>query len=286
MVCFQCHPFLRELLVFYHIDNAICAFVASLRVSSTINSLSRTESLKTKIRSLWSPAIIIDDFLTPQEMVSVKESFSLCTSKENHKGQNNNTLNIIFPTEQTLPAFYLNKVREHIKNFNVKNIFAFDSNAPFLLHTDSGLKTETIPYKNLTFCLEENNFEEQLILFNAYAYFSTSITTFDYFSYSKETLENYNYLLSTPEDFVSSANVFMPSSIQEPLTNAERKHLLRHIPEKHTQLFMIKEIIKYHYNRMIIFDSCQLHSGSSQVSVELIGKPKRLVTFTEKNDNE
>jgi hypothetical protein len=250
-------------------------------VSSTINNLSRSESAKTKLKSLWSSAIVIDDFLTPQEMLEVKNSFSLCARKESHQGPNSNALNIVFPTESTLPSFYLNKAREHLSDFTVRSTFAFDSTAPFLLHTDSGLNTQLLPYKNLTFCLEENTFEEQLILFNAYSFFSTSITTFDYFSYSKATLENYNYLLSTPEDFVTSPNVYMPPPIEEPLGVEERRWLLRHIPETHSRPFQVKEVIPYRYNRMIIFDSCQLHSGSSKVPLSLMGQPKRMVTFTD-----
>lgn len=249
-------------------------------MSSTVNNLSRTEFSKSKIRSYWSPPIIIDNFLTPQEMLAVKESFSLCTKRERQQGQNTE-LNIIFPTEQTLPTFYFNKIREHIENFSIRSIFAFDSNMPFLLHTDSGLNANMIPYKNLTFCLEENTFDEQLILFNAYGYFSISLTTFDYFTYSKEVLQNYDYLLSTPEDFVASPNAFIPPESVEPVSLAERSQLLRHIPEKHGKKFSIKEVIKYRYNRMIIFDSCQLHSGSSLRPVELSGCQKRMVTFTD-----
>lgn len=250
-------------------------------MSSTINRLSRSELLKCKIRALWSPVIIIDDFLTSQEMLEVKCSFSQCARRESQSGQKSNKLDIIFPTVLTLPKFYLDKAREHIEDYNVKSVFAFDSNNPFMLHTDSGLKTDTIPYKNLTFCLEENAFEEQLVLFNAYAYFSVSITTFDYFPYSKETLENYNYLLATPEEFISSPNVVMLPTVTEFTEQEERKLLLRHIPETHTRPFKITKVIPYRYNRLIIFDSCQLHSGASKVPVGLTGRPKRMVTFTE-----
>ncbi len=249
-------------------------------MTSTINTLSRSPLAKDQIKKLWSKPIIVDDFLSEQEMNELKSS--ILTSEKIHRHSSyENELEVRFLTKEKLPPILFQKLEIFLKSFSIKSIFAFDSNKPFMLHTDSGLRTDTLPYKNITFCLEKNSFSEQLVLYNAFGYFSTSITDFDSFAYSKEVVENYNYLLATPEEFVNSENCYIPKEHSIDQSNFNKNQLLAHIPSKLTSHFSIADVIEFKYNRLIIFDSCQLHSGSALKSVYLSEKMKRMTIFTE-----
>ncbi len=216
-------------------------------------------------------------------MASLKKSLMEVNRVDSHVGQEGRNLEVRFVDEKKIPNIFFDKVKNYIENFTVKSLFAFKSNKPFTMHTDSGLKTDTIPYKNLTFCLEENHFQEHLVLFNARGYFSVSITDFKNFLYSKEVVENYNYLLATPEDFIKSLNAVISNDLAKSLSTEEKNKLLNHIPEELHSHFSVIDVIEFKYNRLIIFDSCQLHSGSSKVPVKLAENLKRMIVFTEAN---
>ena len=246
-----------------------------------INSRSRSEDSKSLIRSLWSPPIVIDNFLTDDEMTRLKVEIAEARQAESHRGQSETSLTVSTPRPSELPLFFQRKLRRMLPDFRIRSLFAFDSNTPFMLHTDSGLDPDVIPYKNMTFCLEENTFEEQLVLYNASCYFSVSINNLKDFVYSEDVVRSYNYLLATPEEFHASSNVVVDKSTPESVSLEHREHLIRHIDPDLRKSFRVVDTIRFEKNRMIVFDSCQLHSGSSLIPVRATGVPKRMILFTE-----
>lgn len=250
-------------------------------MTRTSQLLTRTEEAKSLIRSLWSPPIVIDDFLTPEELVAIQDKLRSTGSVDNHGSDRKNELVVTAPRPSELPLFFQRKIRRLAKNSRIRGLFAFDSNTPFMLHTDSGLDPNVIPYKNFTFCLEENAFDEQLILYNARSYFSVSLNNLKDYVYSENVVRNYKYESMTPEQFIASENVVVDHQASEIVAGEERDHLIRHIDPALRSSFKIVDKIRFEKNRMIVFDSCQLHSGSSLRPVQMQGQSKRMILFTE-----
>lgn len=250
-------------------------------MSGNINSRSRSADARRLICSLWSPPVVIDGFLTDEEMTRLKAEIADSRNLESHIGKSKTSLTISTPRPSELPLFFQRKLRRALPDFRIRSLFAFDSNTPFMLHTDAGLDSEVIPYKNMTFCLEENTFEEHLILYNARCFFSVSINNLKDFVYSEDVVRNYKFLLATPEEFRTSSNAVIDDTALEAIVGERREHLIRHIDPDLRKNFKIVDAIRFKKNRMIIFDSCQLHSGSSQLPVEATGVPKRMILFTE-----
>lgn len=250
-------------------------------MSQSSPSRTRTEEAKSLIRSLWSPPMVIDGFLTTAELQALQEKLRQTRAIDNHGSDRKNELVVTAPRPSELPLFFQRKIRRLIKNFRIRGLFAFDSNTPFMLHTDSGLDPNVIPYKNLTFCLEENVFDEQLVLYNARSYFSVSLNNLKDYVYSEDVVRDYKYISMTPEQFVASENVVMDPDAKEVLKGEEREFLIRHIDPELRASFKIVDKIRFEKNRMIVFDSCQLHSGSSLQTVEMQGQSKRMILFTE-----
>lgn len=241
----------------------------------------RTEEAKRLIRSLWSPPVVIDDFLTEDELKILQEKLRQTPMVESHGSERKNELVIAAPRPSELPLFFQRKIRRLVKDFRIRGLFAFDSNTPFMLHTDSGLNPGVIPYKNFTFCLEENTFDEQLVLYNAHSYFSISLNNLKDYVYSENVVRDYKYISMTPEQFLTSENVVLDSTARESVAGDEREHLIRHIDPSLRSSFRIVDKIRFERNRMIVFDSCQLHSGSSLQTVQMQGQSKRMILFTE-----
>ncbi len=250
-------------------------------MSGNINSLSRSEDDKRLIRSLWSPPVVIDGFLTDDELTQLKASLGKNRKSDKHQSGGKKSLSVSPLKSSDLPLSFQRKLKRALDNFRIRSLFAFDSNTPFMLHTDASLDNGIIPYKNMTFCLEENLFDEQLVLYNARSYFSVSINNHKDFVYSEDVVRNYQYLLATPEEFAASPNAQLDSSAVEIVSGADREHLIRHIDPAFRSSFKIVDKIRFEKNRMIIFDSCQLHSGSSLRPVETVGTEKRMIIFTE-----
>ena len=241
----------------------------------------RSEEAKSLIRSLWSPPVVIDGFLTDDELSALQEKLRSTGAVDNHGSDRKNELVVTAPRPSELPLFFQRKIRRLIKNFRIRGLFAFDSNTPFMLHTDAGMDSNVIPYKNFTFCLGENTFDEQLILYNARSYFSVSVNNLKDYVYSESVVRNYKYISMTPEQFVASENVVMDPQAKEIVTGDEREFLIRHIDPALRPAFKIVDKIRFEKNRMIVFDSCQLHSGSSLQPVQMQGQSKRMILFTE-----
>lgn len=248
--------------------------------TGNFGTLSRTDDQKLKIQSLWSAPVVIDNFLTEDELSALKAKISKQEHIDSHKGEKQESLLVAKMRGADLPLFFIRKMRRLVQGFRIRGLFAFDSNTPFMLHSDAGLDPNAIPFKNFTFCLEENRFDEQLVLFNAFSYFSVSINDLTKFVYSKDVLDDYKFLIATPDEFLASPNAFILKTSKSSMTVQEKNHLLRHIPLAEHQKFEVVETIKYARNRLIVFDSCQLHSGSSLATVER-SAVKRMIIFTD-----
>lgn len=179
-----------------------------------------------------------------------------------------------------LPLFFVRKMRKLVKDFRIRSLFAFDSNTPFTIHTDSGLDPSKVSYRNFTFCLEDNRYEEQLVLYNARCSFSVSINDKQKFVYSKDVLDDYKFLVASPEEFVASPNAELIESSKSILSSAQMSHLLRQIPDVEKEKIEAIATIPFIKNRMIVFDSCQHHSGSALSDVQRSAL-KRMIIFTD-----
>lgn len=249
-------------------------------MKGTFDTISRSEKQKSAIRSLWSPPIVVDDFLSSEELEVLRRKISGKESSDSHQGGKKESLVVAKMAGAELPLFFVRKMRKLVRDFRIRGLFAFDSNTPFMIHADSGLDPSKIPYKNFTFCLEDNIFDEQLVLYNAHSYFSVSINDLTKFVYSKAVLDDYKFLLATPDEFVASPNGEMATNAKPLLNKSEKEELLRHIPDVEKEKFDVVGLIPFVKNRLIVFDSCQLHSGSAKVPVQRSAM-KRLIIFTE-----
>lgn len=251
-------------------------------MENNLKTLQRAPELKLQVESLWSPPAVIDNFLNPEEFTELRNRIDVYANRIKHEGKCGSELEFTFVGPQDLPGFFHDKISALLPlKFRIRSIFVFDSNTPFLLHTDAGLNPRALPYKNIVYCLEENIFEEKVVLYNAWCHFSVSVNDPERLVYSREVLENHNYLQVTPAEFLASENTRIRSISQETIGLEERKRLLRHIPAQQHEHFQISETIDLEKNRLVYFDSCQLHSGSANSKLVRRANLKRIVIFTE-----
>lgn len=231
-------------------------------------------------KKLWSEPLIIDNFLNSEEMLRITQFAHTLQPKE-ILGKSGYHLTVRYFLEESMPLFLRNKINEYLKGLFFRVCFFHDASYPFEIHCDSGLNDNSIPYKAMIYSFKEATDEESLILYDHYGLYSSSINYKNFRKFDKDLFEeDVGYKCFDPEEFKrSDHSVFFDKapSLETPF------EYLSHIDQRLLQHFRVTHRIPYKFNRLIIFDSCQLHSGGVLERTGKLGEAKRLTLFSDCN---
>ncbi len=251
-------------------------------MSTQISELVRSHDNIRSLMKFWSPPQVIDNFFNEFEMDQLKDYFCHDKNIKCFKGVGTDPNTSTFFTLETLPIFFVERLKKLLPNFRLRKSFLSSPIHLTGIHADSCRDSQSYPLKNILFTLESGGSREFLITFKIYSLFSVSVNRLDSLPQEKELYERSNYCLCSPEELIQSRNAFcripLRSNLMRPIYVED---ITRHISDQVMGKFEVEDIIELKSNRFIIFDSCQLHCTGRLGPNLQENQNKRLIVFTE-----
>jgi len=205
-----------------------------------------------QIKSLWSPPLVLDDFLSPAELERLKE---LRDEEARQKQIYGKTAEAFFvnPCWQQVESFLGDRLRDVIGDFIVTEGNFFSTRYPFTVHADTGRDAAAILYKAILIPLEVTPAETPTftIFFKQRwlglaANFYKGCTEVPDCRYNDDIFD-YSEVLD-----LNGETLFDRAVFEEYLCHADYSTLTG---------LEVDAIVEWRPGRVIFFDRCQLHSS-------------------------
>ena len=205
-----------------------------------------------QIKSLWSPLLVLDDFVSDSELQLLRDLRDQRALEKNIYGRIAEA-HFVNPCWEAVSQFMGDRLHAILGDFIVEEGNFFSTRYPFTVHADTGREEEAILYKAILVCLEV---EPQ----------DTPTYTIFFKQRWLGLAANFYKGCSEVPDCRYNDDIFDYSKVID--VNGERlfdrdifETYLKHAEYSSLTGLDVDEIVEWRPGRVIIFDRCQLHSS-------------------------